>query len=109
MRLLMRVFRKHPQRPLASCTPGCKLVIDCCWEAAPPQFACNPQGFCVSSQVEEPAEAERVFRELGESGVVQVPIGETFWACRFGMLIDKFGTPSDHPLPAARPQIGSAH
>jgi PhnB protein len=60
---------------------------------APPQFATKPQGFCVSIQVDDAAEAERIFRALGEGGVVQVPLGETFWAHRFGMLIDKFGTP----------------
>ncbi|MGH8338135.1 MAG: VOC family protein [Gammaproteobacteria bacterium] len=60
---------------------------------APPEFASKPQGFCVSIQVDDPAEAERVFRELSKGGVVQMPIGETFWARRFGMLIDKFSTP----------------
>lgn len=60
---------------------------------APPQFASKPQGFCVSVQVDDAAEAERIFHALGEGGVVQMPIGETFWARRFGMLIDKFGTP----------------
>jgi PhnB protein len=60
---------------------------------APPQFVAKPQGFCVSFQVDDPAEAERVFRGLGEGGVIQMPIGETFWARRFGMLVDKFGTP----------------
>ena len=60
---------------------------------APPQFASKPQGFSVSIQIDDPAEAERVFRELGEGGVVQMPIGETFWARRFGMLVDRFGTP----------------
>jgi PhnB protein len=60
---------------------------------APPQFASKPQGFCVSIQVDDPAKAERIFGELSEGGVVQMPIGETFWARRFGMLIDKFGTP----------------
>jgi PhnB protein len=60
---------------------------------APPQFASKAQGFCVSIQVDDPLEAERIFRELGEGGVVQVSIGETFWARRFGMLIDQFGTP----------------
>jgi len=60
---------------------------------APPRSASKPQGFCVSIQVDDPVDAERIFRELGEGGVVQMPIGETFLARRFGMLIDKFGTP----------------
>jgi PhnB protein len=60
---------------------------------APPQFVSKPQGFCVSIMVDDPTEAERIFRELGEGGVVRMPIAETFWARRFGMLIDKFGIP----------------
>lgn len=69
---------------------GDRLLMD---GAAPPQFATKPQGFCVSLQVDEPGEAERIFRALGEGGMVQMPISETFFARRFGMLIDKFGTP----------------
>jgi PhnB protein len=60
---------------------------------APSQFASKSQGFCVSIQVNDPSEAERIFGELGKGGVIQMPIGETFWARRFGMLIDKFRTP----------------
>ena len=60
---------------------------------APPQFASKPQGFCTSIMVSEPAEAERIFRELAKGGQVNMPIGPTFWAERFGMLIDKFGIP----------------
>jgi PhnB protein len=60
---------------------------------APPQFASKPQGFCVSLQIDDPAEAERVFHALAQDGTTQMPIGPTFWASRFGMCIDKFGTP----------------
>jgi PhnB protein len=60
---------------------------------APPQFASKPQGFSVSLQIDEPAEAERVFGALAEGGTVKMPIGPTFWAERFGMLIDQFGIP----------------
>jgi PhnB protein len=59
---------------------------------APPQFAAKPQGFCVSIMIDDPIEAESVFRELDEGGVIQMPIGETYWAHRSGMLTDKFGT-----------------
>ena len=44
-------------------------------------------------QVETPAEAERLFAALSEGGTVQMPIGETFWSARFGMLTDRFGVP----------------
>ena len=38
-------------------------------------------------------EAERVFQALAEEGEVTMPIGETFWSPRFGMCVDRFGTP----------------
>ena len=43
--------------------------------------------------VKEPAEAERVFAALAKGGSVRMPLSETFWAKKFGMLTDKFGTP----------------
>jgi PhnB protein len=51
------------------------------------------KGFSVSLGIDNPGEAERVFHALAESGSVQMPIQETFWAARFGMLVDRFGTP----------------
>ena len=44
-------------------------------------------------QVKTPAAAERLFAALAEGGAVTMPIGETFWAVRFGMLVDKFDVP----------------
>jgi PhnB protein len=51
------------------------------------------QGFSVTLNTAEPEEAERVFNALEAGGTVTMPIQETFWARRFGMLIDRFGTP----------------
>jgi PhnB protein len=60
---------------------------------APAQHFSKPQGFCVSFQVDDAPEAERVFSELAQGGKITMPISQTFWANRFGMLIDKFGVP----------------
>ena len=60
---------------------------------APPNHYSKPQGFCINIGVEDPKEAERIFSELSQGGKVQMPIGETFWATRFGMLIDRYGQP----------------
>jgi PhnB protein len=38
-------------------------------------------------------EAERIFNTLAEGGQVTMPLAETFWAGRFGMCVDRFGTP----------------
>jgi PhnB protein len=37
------------------------------------------------------AEAERVFAKLGSGGEVTMPLQDTFWGSKFGMLTDKFG------------------
>lgn len=60
---------------------------------APPSHQQKPQGFSVSIQMQQPAEAERIFHALAENGTVRMPIQETFWATRFGMLVDQFGIP----------------
>ncbi len=41
----------------------------------------------------DPVEAERIFKTLAENGTVQTPMQETFWALRFGVLVDQFGIP----------------
>ncbi|MEK6410722.1 MAG: VOC family protein [Acidobacteriota bacterium] len=60
---------------------------------APPDRDVKPTGFCVSIQIEDPAEAERIFDSLSENGTVQMPLQQTFWAVRFGMVTDRFGIP----------------
>ena len=59
----------------------------------PPGSDTRATGFYVNIGVDDPAEAERVFGALAEGGTVQMPIQETFWALRFGMFVDRFGTP----------------
>jgi PhnB protein len=52
-----------------------------------------PQGFSLSLQIPVAAEAERVFAGLAEGGTVKMPLEKTFWADRFGLLVDRFGIP----------------
>ena len=59
----------------------------------PNQHFSPPQGFCVTFQIDDPAEAERVYGALGEGGKVTMPMGPTFFAQKFAMLTDKFGIP----------------
>lgn len=60
---------------------------------APPGHYHKPQGYAVSISVKDPADADRIFLALAENGKVNMPIQETFWAQRFGMLVDRFGIP----------------
>ena len=60
---------------------------------APPQYQQKPQGFRVSISAKDVAEAEKIFNALAEKGQINMPLAETFWSPRFGMLIDRFGIP----------------
>ena len=60
---------------------------------APPQMYEAPKGFSVSLGVDKPADAERIFHALAEQGTVRMPLQQTFWAVRFGMLVNRFSIP----------------
>ncbi len=52
----------------------------------------KPQGYAVNVDVDTPEEADRIFAALSQGGNIGMPIAETFWAKRFGMVTDRFGT-----------------
>jgi PhnB protein len=60
---------------------------------APPKHYEEPRGFSVSLNLTDPGEAERIFYALAKGGSVRMPLEQTFWALRFGMLVDQFGIP----------------
>lgn len=64
------------------------MASDC-----PPERYAAPQGFSLNLGYRETEEAERVFRALAEGGQIQAPLQETFFARRFGMVVDRFGIP----------------
>ena len=49
------------------------------------------QGIQLAIQVKDAATADRVFNGLSEGGQVKMPLMQTFWSPRFGMVTDKFG------------------
>jgi len=51
------------------------------------------KGFHIVLGIDDPVDAERIFYALAENGTIRMPIGKTFWAVCFGMLIDQFGIP----------------
>jgi PhnB protein len=60
---------------------------------APPGSNATPQGFSLLIAPDSTEEADRIFTALAEGGRTTMPLGPTFWAERFGMLVDRFGTP----------------
>jgi len=64
------------------------MASDC-----PPGRYEKPRGVYISIHVKDISEGERIFNALAEGGSVQMPYEQTFWAARFGMCVDRFGTP----------------
>lgn len=60
---------------------------------APPGQYEEPKGISLSLHIKSIADAENTFNELSQGGKVVMPIQQTFWAARFGMLVDRFGIP----------------
>ena len=61
-------------------------------DVAPERYE-KPQGFSLSLQMNNTTQAERIFQILAMDGTVVMPLEKTFWADRFGMLVDRFGIP----------------
>src|SRR4029453_6704661 len=62
-------------------------------DSMPGQSYQGMKGFGLALPYPTVAEAQRVFDALAEGGRVDMPLGKSFWAEAFGMLVDRFGTP----------------
>lgn len=62
-------------------------------DVAPGQYEGAPKGFSLSLHIESAAEAERIFQELSRDGSIVMALQKTFWAERFGQVVDRFGVP----------------
>ncbi len=60
---------------------------------APPQHYEPASGIWVCIVNDDTDEAERIWKAVEPGGSVVMPFGPTFWAKRFGMVKDRFGTP----------------
>jgi len=61
-------------------------------DVAPDRYE-EPKGFSLSLHIKSTTDAERIFHQLANGGRIVVPFEKTFWAARFGMLVDRFGIP----------------
>jgi PhnB protein len=52
----------------------------------------SPRGFDMTLNARE-GDAERLFIDLAAGGAIRMPLQQTFWAVRFGLLTDRFGIP----------------
>jgi PhnB protein len=99
--MLMR-FSEAPDQPPPGVVPpdwGDK-IMHCCLKIGDTRVmasdGCASEGFdfkgiSLSASVTDAAEADRVFAALAAGGKVTMPLGQTFFSPRFGMLVDRFG------------------
>ena len=59
----------------------------------PPGTAGRRRGCRSTARLADVAEAERVFSALADGGEITQPLAETFFSPKFGMCVDRFGTP----------------
>ena len=50
----------------------------------------TPKGFSLSLEMTSTTEADRIFQMLAKDGTVEMPLEKTFWAARFGVVVDQF-------------------
>ncbi len=65
------------------------MASDCGCERPPTETSFA--GFSLALRVETPEKAERHFKALSDGGRIQVPMVKTFFAERYGIVIDRFG------------------
>lgn len=53
----------------------------------------SPQGFAIAIASPSAAEADRIVAGLADGDNVSLPLQQTYWAERFGMVTERFGTP----------------
>jgi PhnB protein len=72
---------------------------------APPDLFQPMRSAYLALSVDTDEEAERIYALLSDGGEIFMPMAETFFASRFAMLRDKFGTLweliHERPMPAA--------
>jgi len=98
VQMLMR-FKEGPDQNM--CAPGNeeKIMHACVKVGGMPvmmsdgraQMQPKFEGFALSLDAKDEADAERLFAALADGGKVQMPLTETFFAKRFGMVADRFG------------------
>jgi PhnB protein len=71
-------------------------------DVAPDEYE-RPQGFYILLNVDDPADATRVFNALAEGGMVRMALSKTFWAPLFGVVVDRFSVPWEITCPAPAP------
>ena len=102
---MMMRFKENPEPMTDGCGPGggaipgenimhasfkigeTEVMASDGMESGKPEF----KGFSLSLTAASDAEAQRLFKALGDGGKVEMPMAKTFFASSFGVVADRFG------------------
>jgi PhnB protein len=100
VQMLMR-FKENPDPQPGSMPPGAEeKIMHASIKVGDSSIMCSDghcggqadfKGFRLAIAAEDVPAAERMFAGLAEGGQVQMPLMQTFFSPKFGMLTDKFG------------------
>lgn len=101
LEMLMR-FKENPDKPDPSQMPpdSADKVMHAAFRVGDTQILASDgycagkpafQGFGLTLNAKDDAEAEKLFAAVGKGGEVQMPLGKTFFASKFGMVADRYG------------------
>ena len=65
------------------------MASDCGCDQVP--AATRFAGFSLALRLDSASQAEQAFAALSDGGQVEIPLGETFFARRYGIVVDRFG------------------
>ena len=98
---LVRAYLAHPMLATIDRTTGTgDKVLHSCFRIGDSRIMASDgyckgkpdfQGFSLTLQAADKDEADRLFKALEPGGQVQMPLTETFFSPRFGMVADRFG------------------
>ncbi len=96
---MMMRFKESPDKTM--CTPGSEnKIMHACIKIGDAPVMCSDgrnqgkpkfEGFSLSINPKDEADAARTFTALSEGGQAQMPLSKTFFAKSFGMVADRFG------------------
>jgi len=99
--MMMRYSEAPEKPPEGAMPPGSdKKVMHAAFKVGDTQIMASDghcagkpsfQGFGLTLNAANDAEADKLFNAVGKGGQVMQPLTKTFFASRFGMVTDKFG------------------
>ena len=92
---------RYGDAPVSAPEPHASRIMHCCLQVGdrilmlsdgpPGHTGTRGDDFNIAVEFADDSELAQAFAALGEGGRVTMPLDDTFWGGRMGMLVDRFG------------------